>query len=520
MQLLATAEQMQRYDRTAINAYTIPGLLLMENAGRAFVESLVDVAGPLGGKTVAVVCGKGNNGGDGFVIARHLLNRGCSVHVVLLGQRAQVRGDARVNLKSVERLAKERRSKLRFREMKSARALSSLHKPDIIVDALFGTGFSGSVRGLQQRGIEWINAQRSFVAAVDIASGVDASSGSVGNVAVRANLTVTMGLAKVGHYVGRGCDHSGNVVIADISIPEFVFRPEREQVYRVLGSDPAGVLPVRPRTAHKYNVGKVFVLAGSRSFTGAPAMCAESALRAGAGAVVLGSPRSIHPVLARKLTEVIVIPLEETGEGTVSSASRDEIDRRIGWADVVVVGPGMSRHPETDNFIVETVTRCPKPLVLDADGLNALGAHPLFLRRRKSPTVLTPHAGELARLTQDESTSIEADRISAARNAAKRFRSVLALKGAPTITADPKGIAFVNSTGNPGMATIGSGDVLTGLVAGLWAQGMSPAGATYTGVFLHGLAGDLAARTYGEKSLLATDICKYLPEAFGAAGRR
>ncbi|MCK5571712.1 MAG: NAD(P)H-hydrate epimerase, partial [Bacteroidetes bacterium] len=390
MQLVATAEQMQGYDRTAIDAYAIPGLLLMENAGRAFVESLAQAAGPLSGKNIAVVCGKGSNGGDGFVIARHLLNRGCAVHVVLLGQRAEVHGDARINLKSVEHLAKERRSGLRFREMKSGRALSSLRKPDIIVDAVFGTGFSGSVRGLQQRAIEWINAQRSFVAAVDIPSGVDPSSGSVGNVAVRADLTVTMGLAKIGHYLGSGCDHSGNVVIADIGIPEFVFRPERDQVYRVLDSDAAAVLPVRPRTAHKYSVGKVFVLAGSRSFTGAPAMCAESALRAGAGAVVLGSPRSIHPVLARKLTEVIVIPLEETGEGTVSSASRDEIDRRMDWADVVVDGPGMSRHPETDNLVVETVTRCPKPLVLDADGLNALGADPVFLKRRKSPTVLTP----------------------------------------------------------------------------------------------------------------------------------
>jgi len=516
MQLLATAEQMQGHDRAAIDAYAIPGLLLMENAGRAFVDELERRRGNLAGKMVVVVCGKGNNGGDGFVVARHLINRGCRVEVVLLGGRSSVRGDARTNLESVLRLARTRHARLRFREAKSARALSHLGEADIIVDAIFGTGFAGVVKGLQAQAIDWINAQKSYVAAVDIPSGVNASSGSVQSVAVQADLTVTMGLAKIGHYLGSGCDLSGEVAVVDISIPGFLLRPVRGQVFRVLREDVSAVLPVRARTAHKYSVGKVYVLAGSRSFTGAPAMCAESALRAGAGAVVLGSPRSIHSVLTRKLTEVIVSPLDETERGTVALASLEEIDRRVAWADVVVVGPGLSRDPETDRVIEETVSRCTKPLLIDADGLNALGPDPECIRKRKAPTVMTPHAGELGRLTGEPSVRIEAERISSARNAAQQFRAVVALKGAPTVTAGPGNACYVNSTGNPGMATIGSGDVLSGLVAGLWAQGMDPVAATYAGVFLHGEAGDLAAARYGERSLLATDICSHLPEAFEA----
>ncbi|MGB6033278.1 MAG: NAD(P)H-hydrate dehydratase, partial [Bacteroidota bacterium] len=456
---------------------------------------------------------------DGFVIARHLINRGCSVEVVLLGDCASIRGDARTNLKCVLRLARARRAGLGFREAKSARAFSRFGGADIIVDAIFGTGFSGEVRGLQARAIEWINGQESFVASVDIPSGVNASTGSVQNLAVQADLTVTMGLAKIGHYVGDGCDRSGEVMVADIGIPAFVLRSLPGQVSRVLPDDVSTVLPVRSRTAHKYSVGKVFVLAGSRSFTGAPAMCAEAALRAGAGAVVLGAPRSIHQVLTRKLTEVIVSPLAETEGGTVALASTEEIDRRVDWADVVVVGPGLSRDPETDRVIQYTVSRCRKPLLVDADGLNALGPNPKSISKRKAPTVVTPHAGELGRLTGQPSISIEADRVSSARAAARQFRAVVALKGAPTVTAEPGDVSYVNSTGNPGMATIGSGDVLSGLVAGLWAQGMDSAAATYAGVFLHGKAGDIAAACYGERSLLAMDICKHLPEAFEAVGR-
>ena len=514
MQMLATAEQMRLFDKTAIESFAIPGLVLMENAGRAFVDELGRRCAPLTGKSVTVVCGKGNNGGDGFVIARHLANKGCTVSVALLSGKTEVKGDARTNLDAIVRMAAAKKSALRLIEVKSANRLSRLPKPDICVDAVFGTGFSGRTRGLYSSAIEWMNAQGGYVASVDIPSGVNATTGAAEGNAVRANLTVTMGLAKPGHFVGMGRDHSGEVTVVDIGIPGFVFAAARDQVFRVKGEDVGAVLPQRPVNAHKYSVGKVFVLAGSRSFTGAPVMCAQSVMRSGAGAVILGIPKGIHLVIARKVTEVIVAPLDETQDGTVAMSAFEVIREKIRWADVVVLGPGLSRNGETDNLILKLVPEIDRPLVIDADGLNALGSSPALLRRRRHPTILTPHTGELRRLMGDVDLPIEADRIEAAREAAKRFRSIVVLKGAPTVTAEPEGKAFVNSTGNAGMATIGSGDVLTGMVAGLHAQGMDATSAAYAAVLVHGLAGDLAAKRFGERSMVAPDLQECIAGAF------
>jgi hydroxyethylthiazole kinase-like uncharacterized protein yjeF len=513
MQLLADANQMQGFDREAIGTYSIPGLLLMENAGRAFTDELQRSCGSLRGKHVLVICGKGNNGGDGFVIARHLINRGAEVSVLLLGGRRQVKGDAAANLKIILAISQRQKAPLTFLELRSERQLRRIGKPEIIVDAIFGTGFSGSVGGVYGKVVEWINRRGSYVASVDIPSGVNASSGVVENLAVRASLTVSMGLAKTGHYVGAGRDHSGTVVTVDISIPQFLYRAAPKQTYRVVGPDVRAALPGRQRTAHKYSVGKVFLLAGSRSFTGAPYMTAQSVLRIGAGAVIVGIPRSIHAILARKVTEVILQPLEETAEGTVARSAIEVIREKIRWADVVAVGPGMSRSAETDQLILALVKEIDKPLVLDADGLNALAGVSAVLRKRKAPTILTPHAGELSRLTGVSSAAIERDRISSAREAARLLQSIVALKGSPTVTAAPGGTAFVNSSGNPGMATIGSGDVLTGIIAGLCAQGMDPVSATWGGVFIHGRAGDASAGRLGQRGLLALDILEAIPEA-------
>jgi len=513
MQLLATAEQMQKFDRAAFDTFSIPGLILMENAGRAFVDELQRACGPLSGRQALVMCGKGNNGGDGFVIARHLVNRGVIVSVVLLGSRSEVKGDARTNLVPLLAMAKRSGGQLTFLEARTVGALRHLKRPEIIIDAVFGTGFSGSVRGVYAKAIHRINRIGAFVASVDIPSGVNASSGVVENIAVRASLTVSMGLPKIGQFVGAGCDHSGSVVVADISIPHMAYRRSSEQTYRILGQDVRAALPFRSRTAHKYSVGKVFLLAGSRGFTGAPFMSAQSVLRSGAGAVILGIPRSIHAVLARKVTEVILLPLEETSEGTVAPSAIEMIREKVGWADVVALGPGMGRNAETDKLIQTSVREIDKPLVIDADGLNALAGVSAILRKRKAPTIVTPHAGELSRLTGVSSAAIERDRVASAREAARLLRSVVALKGSPTVTSAVDGSTFVNSTGNPGMATIGSGDVLTGIVAGLCSQGMDPTTATWAGVFLHGRAGDLSAGSLGQRGVLALDILEALPEA-------
>jgi NAD(P)H-hydrate epimerase len=290
-------------------------------------------------------------------------------------------------------------------------------------------------------------------------------------------------------------------------------KPAKDQTFRVRAGDVRDLIPLRPLSAHKHSVGKIFILAGSRGYTGAPYLCSQAAMRSGAGAVVLGVPQSIHAMMTRKVTEVMIAPLEETGEGTVSPRAKGVVERHVEWSDVVVLGPGLSRNPETVSLVREVIPRIGKPLIIDADGLNALGRDTDLLRKRKEPTIITPHVGELSRIVGEKSSTIETYRIMFAREYASRLKSTLVLKGAPTATGSPTGSVFLNSTGNPGMATAGSGDVLTGIIAALLGQGMKPDEAAFSGVFLHGLAGDIAARRVGEKSLLAHDILDFIPDA-------
>lgn len=518
MQLLTTAEQMQRLDRSAIGTYAIPGIVLMENAGRAFVDLLEKYVGSPARNHVVVVCGKGNNGGDGFVIARHLSNRGADVRVLLLGKKREVKGDAQTNLSILLKMVGSKRSTIVFHEVPTVRKLHTVtaslsHPPAVVVDALFGTGFVGAVRSPYREAIEWMNSLRTFRAAVDIPSGVNASTGVVDNVAVRADLTVTIGLAKIGHYVGDGKDHAGIVEIADISIPRFLFQIERQPTYRVHAEDVRHVLPRRPHTAHKYSVGKVFVIAGSRTLTGAPFMTAVAALRAGAGAVILGVPKSLHPSLIRKVTEVMITPLEETDEGTISPEALETIQERLRWADVVALGPGLSQNLETRKLVHTLVPSIVQPLVLDADGLGMMAYDISLLKKRRFSTIITPHVGELRSLTKLDRGAIERERVEVARSQAHALNTIVVLKGSPTIVGTPDGHAFMNSTGNPGMATAGAGDVLTGIIASFAAQGMTPKEAAWAGVFVHGLAGDIAAEKFGQRSLMAMDILEAVPEA-------
>jgi NAD(P)H-hydrate epimerase len=363
--------------------------------------------------------------------------------------------------------------------------------------------------------IEWINRQQAKIFSVDVPSGVDGTSGVVENCAVRANETVTFGFLKSGLLCNQGRDYSGYVHLAEIGIPDSVNENKRLRTSLVEQSDVCSILPKRSVHAHKYSVGKVFVLAGSKGLTGAAVMCCTSAMRSGAGAVVLGTPESVYPIMARKLTEVMVEPLPATGEGTLSFASIDKISERVEWADVLVIGPGLSQNPETQKLIIKVLMNIRKKTLIDADGLNAIAKYGINkLRSTRGPFILTPHVGEFTRLTGLSSLEVERHRIDATRDLAKRINSTIVLKGVPTVTASVDGNAVLNSTGNPGMATAGTGDVLSGIIAGLWAQGMSDAEAAWAGVYLHGLSGDIAAQKIGERSLMANDLIEYLPSAF------
>ena len=514
MQPVVTADEMRSCDEAAIRTYRMPGILLMEHAGTAVAQSLAARFGPVEGKRVLVFCGKGNNGGDGYVVARQLLNRGATVDVVSFAPAAQIKGDARVNFDILLTMAKrgsgERLRLLRF----STGTMQKLRKPDVVVDAMFGTGFSGAVRQPYLRVIEWINSLRIPVIAIDIPSGVTASNGAVENNAVRADVTVTMGLRKIGLLTGQGGEVSGHIEVADLGIPLAIYCNPRFSTMLVESDDVRRALPRRSLRAHKYSVGKVLMIAGSKGFTGAAAMAAMSALRAGAGAVMLAVPESVYPILARKVSEPIVVPLPSTTEGSIALGAWDKIVERLDWADVVALGPGLSMNSETRKLVERFLLHFRGNMVIDADGLGHLARIGVgVVKGSRAQIVLTPHAGEFARLTGSDARTVESDRVELARQLARRLACTVVLKGAGTVTATPDGRAYLNSTGNPGMATVGSGDILTGIISGLWAQGMTAGTASYAGVYLHGLAGDLARRRYGERSVVAQDLAAYLAEA-------
>src|SRR6267378_3565394 len=452
---------MQEFDRIATKKLKIPGIVLMENAGAGVFRMIQRHFGSVAGRTFAVLCGKGSNGGDGFVAARHLFNHGGRVLVVLVGKRTDLKRDARANYECIRRMEArlEKGGRLKIKEVKSGQGLRMLPEAEYLIDALFGTGFSGNVKGVYRQAIEWINGRRSTKISVDLPSGIDANNGGIGNVAVRAELTVTKGLKNIGLVTG-----------------------------------------------------KILILAGSRGLTGAAAMTSASAMRAGAGAVILCTPQSVYPILARKLTEVMVEPMPETPDGSLSLDAYQAARKHFQWADVLIIGPGLSRIEETQRLVWKVVTEFGKPMVIDADALNALAEKVSLLKRRKNPDIIvTPHTGELSRLSGMPAQEIERERVSVARLLAKQLHVTLILKGAPTVTASETGLVLVNPTGNPGMATAGAGDVLAGVVGALWAQGMGRTDAAVAGVFVHGYAGDRAKNELGERGLMATDIARHIP---------
>lgn len=515
MRPVLSADEMRTCDAAAVRDFGVPGLLMMENAGKGVAAECLSLCEP-GATAVVIFCGKGNNGGDGLVAARHLANHKVDVTVVLFDAPDAFKGDAKKNLDIVSRIRQKGDGNLTMVRYKPS-LLSSL-KPTLIVDAMFGTGFSGSMPKAQSEAVQWINRQSCPVVAVDIPSGINGTDGTKGNLAVKASVTVTMGGLKLGLLCNDGRDHIGRLSVIDLGIPDLVFRQKRKNpTFMVEMSDVNAALPQRHESANKYTVGKVFVLAGSRGFTGAAALTATAVLRIGAGAAVLGTPESVYPILAKKLSEAIVVPLPSTENGSLSRAGMDVILERMEWADVTIMGPGLSRDPETQTLLQELVAKAGGNLLLDADALSAVSGNNL-VHRSKTKMILTPHTGECSRLTGMSSKEIERRRVDVARNFSRKEGVTLVLKGAPTATAAMDGSVYLNSTGNPGMATVGSGDVLSGIIGGLWAQGMPPESAAWSGAFVHGLAGNFAAEKVGQQSLVAGDLIEFLPRALQSLG--
>jgi NAD(P)H-hydrate epimerase len=516
MQPILTAEEMRRCDETTIRKGGIPGLLLMENAGRGIADVVVHACHPMQQKRIVVCCGKGNNGGDGFVVARLLANYVSGLTVLLLASPSELKGDAAKNYEILLQLSKILTKTISIRRF-SKKAIQAVQRPDLIIDAIFGTGFSGAARKPYSDCIEWINASGAEVIAVDIPSGVNGTTGVADGPAVHAQRTVTLASLKSGLLCNQGKEYSGRITVLDIGIPQQVVDTPDRAIRLVEREDVRNVLPKRSLNANKYTVGKVFVLAGSKGLTGAAALTSLSALRMGAGAVLLGTPDSIYPILAGKLTEAMVLPLPSSPEGGLGLKSLEIILEKIKWADVVVIGPGLGQQKETQEVVLKTLLESRGKVLLDADGLNAVARNGISkLRALRSEIILTPHTGEFSRLTNLLAKEIEEKRFSAARELAEKIRATIVLKGAPTAVTSADGFVYCNSTGNPGMATAGSGDVLSGIIAGIWAQGASAIEAAYAGVYIHGLSGDRAAARLGEKSLVAHDLIDYLGETINS----
>lgn len=512
---IVTAAQMQALDRRAIQEGAIPGRVLMERAGSQVVERLERRFGTCKGKRILVLCGKGNNGGDGFVAARLLHQRRARVHTLMLASPPELTPDARLMYRRFHQAA-GRAAARPFTETTKALVKDA----DILVDALLGTGLAAEVSGRYRDAIVAINSVPVPVVAVDVPSGIHADTGALLGAAVQADLTVTFGLPKLGLYLGAGIDHAGEVSVADIGIPAAYVDELDSQLRLITEEAAAAALPRRVASAHKGTFGHAGIVAGSVGKTGAAALAATAALRSGAGLVTVAAPASVNDTLESKLLEVMTVPMPETKARTLARSALDRLLAFITARTSVAIGPGISTHPETVELVHALMRRLDRPSVLDADALNALAGRASLLTECKVPPILTPHPGEMARLEPDATPqTVNADRLGIATHFARERGVFLVLKGARSIVARPDGMAAICPTGNPGMATAGTGDVLTGVIAGLLAQGLPPWDAACAGTFFHGYAGDLAAAALGQAGMLAGDLLSRLPDALRAVHR-
>ncbi|GBC87842.1 Bifunctional NAD(P)H-hydrate repair enzyme Nnr [bacterium HR12] len=488
----------------ASQARGIAAATLMENAGREVARAALAVAGGAYGARAVVVCGKGNNGGDGLVAARYLARWGARVTVLMLEAAEDLREPAATNL---ARLRTE--TDARVRPFSSSTLARELARADVAIDAIFGTGFRGVPEDEWAEAIRVLNEGEPPVVAVDIPSGVDGATGAVEGEAVFADVTVTFGAPKVGVILLPGAEHAGVVEVVDIGFPPDLIRGE---LWLMEEEDVAALVPTRPLETHKRETGVVLVVGGSRLMTGAVALVAQAAYRVGAGLVQVAVPSSILPVLQSLVREATFLPLPETPEGTVAPEATEALAERLAGADVLALGPGMTTHGATAAWIRQTVATSPIPVVLDADGLNAFAGRAPELAARRSELVLTPHAGEFARIAGTTSRAVMADRLGQVRALAAETKATVLLKGTRTLVATPEGHVRVNPTGGPYLATGGTGDVLTGAIAGLLARGLPPVDAASAGAFLHGRAGALAAERTGEGTT-AVDVLEHLAPA-------
>jgi NAD(P)H-hydrate epimerase len=512
-----TAAQMRAFDKAATEEYKIPSIVLMENAALRVVEFLEMKFAPLQEKSIAILCGKGNNGGDGFAIARHLINQDAKVSLAIAADLKEIKGDALGNLQIIQNL---KSTSLTFVDEQSPYYdLTCLQECDLIIDALLGTGFHGELKPPIFPYIEFLRESKAPRIAVDIPSALNADSGEAAREAACADCTVTFAAPKRGMFVRDGIEKCGEIWVGEIGTPPSLMEETQTGCECITREIAQNLLPQRTQEAHKGDAGRVVLIGGSFGMSGAPTMAAKAVLKSGAGLCIAALPEKIIATFASAFPEATSHPLPCSASGVLPENAADELPAIWKNADAVAIGPGIGRDESTLNFAARVVRECPQPLVIDADALYALRAIEGDLQNRKAPTILTPHPGEMGELMEMKISHVNENRLETAIACAKKFNAIVVLKGARSIVAFPEdGSTHINLTGNSGMATGGAGDVLTGTIAGLLAQTKNAEEATLLGVYLHGLAGDLAFETSGN-GLIAGDIADNLPRALLEIGQ-
>ena len=495
--------QMRSLDRYAIEKLAIPEEILMENAGEASYFVIMDKFG-VAYKKFVIICGIGNNGGDGFVIARKIHSNGGDVKVFILGDVNKYKGAAKKNFDIISGL------QIEIRHVESVDSIKSdvLHC-NAIVDAIFGTGLTRNVEGLYRDVVRLINKSRKKVFSVDIPSGINGDTGEIMGSAVKANYTVTFGLPKIGNMLFPGHEHCGKLYVSHISFPPSLYNQDsiKVEINNYIK------LPPKDKIAHKGDFGDVLFIAGASSYFGAPYFSALSFLKTGGGYSRLAAPISLTPFIANKGSEIVFIPQKETDSGSISLKNKDALLELSDKMDMVVIGPGLSLNEETQRLTRELVKNIEKPLLIDGDGITAVSKDLDTLKQRKAPTLLTPHMGEMSRIVKMSVSDLYKNKIDILQSTSKELNSIIVLKGAHSLIGYPDEKVYINMSGNPGMASAGSGDVLTGTIAAMFGLGLSIEDAARKGVFIHGFSGDLAAKDLGEDGITAQDILDYLPLA-------
>ncbi|MEW5901398.1 MAG: NAD(P)H-hydrate dehydratase [Acidobacteriota bacterium] len=508
---ILTSGEMKEIDRRTIEDFGIPGPVLMENAGLQIFRTLSAILTFLEDEKIVIVAGKGNNGGDGLVVARHLFNRGIIPQVLLLATESEVRGDAALNLSIAKRIGVPITEVKSLEDWRAQRR--RLREATVIIDAIFGTGLLSPAEGLYARAIEDINQTRVCKLAVDIPSGLSSDTPEIIGPAVRADLTVALGAPKIAHVFPPAEELVGELFIADISIPRPLFDDPALKLEMVEKASLRSLFQKRKKDSHKGTYGHLLIVAGSLGKTGAAAMAARAALKTGAGLVTVGTPRSCLPLVARSMIELMTEPLPETREKTISAEAVSKALSLVSGKDALLIGPGISTNEGTAEFLWRLIPGLKLPVVIDADGLNILSLKPELLSSLPKPAILTPHPGEFARLIGTSVADVIRKKLDLVSAFSQKHGLYLVLKGYRTLVADPGGRVFVNPTGNPGMAAGGTGDVLSGMIGTFLMQEKDPLKAALAAVYIHGLSGDLAAAKIGERALVAGDLIRFLPRA-------